>query len=91
MGLAVTEETISTVVEVDHHLDVMRGAIETGVEIGAEATGTETAVTVGTVHAAPLLVYQSASCFECIPFVSKHVGPIDLPILNRCAVAQLYS
>jgi hypothetical protein len=73
VGLAVTEETISTVVEVDHHLDVMRGAIGTGVEIGAEATGTETAVTAGTVHAAHLLVlvYPSASCFKSIQFVSK--------------------
>lgn len=56
---AVTEETISTVVEVDHHLDAMRGAIRTGAEIGAEATGTETAVTAGTVQAAPLIVDQS--------------------------------
>jgi hypothetical protein len=75
VGLAVTEETISTVVEADHHLDVMREAIGTGVEIGAEATGTETAVTAGAVHAHadPLLVlvYQSVPCFESIQLVSK--------------------
>lgn len=71
MGLAVTEETISTVVEVDHHLDVMRGAIGTGVEIGAEVTGTETAVTAGTVHAGPLLVYQSVHQIYSIP--SKNI------------------